>query len=200
MAWRRSDDKPLSEPMVVNLLTHICVTRSLWVIERLGRHHTFRRKSSSCIQMSSQRLKCHCFYPQFVTDCIGTYDDIFVSVMLLVQWKRRVFRRTTIAVEAHLCELIYFDFNEGFSKFVINDKSQYQLNNLPKGLIPVRSINNDMSHGYDAHLCQPNRIKALDKMGDICRRHFNCLFILWYKFQWISFLKVHLTLIPHWSR
>ena len=27
MAWRRSGDKPLSEPMMVRLLTHICVTR-----------------------------------------------------------------------------------------------------------------------------------------------------------------------------
>ena len=26
MAWRRSGDKPLSEPMMVSLLTHICVT------------------------------------------------------------------------------------------------------------------------------------------------------------------------------
>ena len=31
MAWRRSGDKPLSEPMMVILLTHICVTRSQWV-------------------------------------------------------------------------------------------------------------------------------------------------------------------------
>ena len=31
MAWRRPGDKPLSEPMVVNLLTHICVTRPQWV-------------------------------------------------------------------------------------------------------------------------------------------------------------------------
>ena len=29
MAWRRSGDKPLSEPMMVSLLTHICVTRPL---------------------------------------------------------------------------------------------------------------------------------------------------------------------------
>ena len=27
MAWRRPGDKPLSEPMIVRLLTHICVTR-----------------------------------------------------------------------------------------------------------------------------------------------------------------------------
>ena len=27
LPWRRSGDKPLSEPMMVSLLTHICVTR-----------------------------------------------------------------------------------------------------------------------------------------------------------------------------
>ena len=32
MAWRRSGDKPLSEPMMVSLPTHICVTRPQWVI------------------------------------------------------------------------------------------------------------------------------------------------------------------------
>ena len=31
MAWRRPGDKPLSEPMVVSLLTHIYVTRPQWV-------------------------------------------------------------------------------------------------------------------------------------------------------------------------
>ena len=31
MAWRRSGDKPLSEPMMFSLPTHICVTRPQWV-------------------------------------------------------------------------------------------------------------------------------------------------------------------------
>ena len=31
MAWRPPGDKPLSEPMMVSLLTHICVTRPQWV-------------------------------------------------------------------------------------------------------------------------------------------------------------------------
>ena len=31
MAWRRPGDKPLSEPMLVSLPTHICVTRPQWV-------------------------------------------------------------------------------------------------------------------------------------------------------------------------
>ena len=32
MAWCRPGDKPLSEPMMVSLLMHICVTRPQWVI------------------------------------------------------------------------------------------------------------------------------------------------------------------------
>ena len=31
IAWRRPGDKPLSEPMMVSLLTHICVTWPQWV-------------------------------------------------------------------------------------------------------------------------------------------------------------------------
>ena len=31
MAWRRQGDKQLSEPMMIRLLTHICVTRPQWV-------------------------------------------------------------------------------------------------------------------------------------------------------------------------
>ena len=31
MAWRWTGDKPLSEPMMFNLVTHICITRPQWV-------------------------------------------------------------------------------------------------------------------------------------------------------------------------
>ena len=31
LGWRRSGDRPLSEPMIVSLLTPICVTRPQWV-------------------------------------------------------------------------------------------------------------------------------------------------------------------------
>ena len=30
MAWRRPGDKPLSEPIMVSLLTHICITWPQW--------------------------------------------------------------------------------------------------------------------------------------------------------------------------
>ena len=31
ITWRRAGDRPLSEPMMICLLTHICVTRPQWV-------------------------------------------------------------------------------------------------------------------------------------------------------------------------
>ena len=37
MAWRRPGDKSLSEPMMVSLLTHICVARPQWV-RNIGGH------------------------------------------------------------------------------------------------------------------------------------------------------------------
>ena len=50
MAWSRPDDKPLSEPMMVSLLTHICVTRPQWVvIESVER---CRFDSFQCLQSS----------------------------------------------------------------------------------------------------------------------------------------------------
>ena len=40
MAWRRPGDKPLSEPMMVSLLTHIYVTRPQWVKQwQITLHH-----------------------------------------------------------------------------------------------------------------------------------------------------------------
>ena len=39
MAWRRQGDKPLSEPMMLWLSTHICVTRPQWVNTSSKNHH-----------------------------------------------------------------------------------------------------------------------------------------------------------------
>ena len=36
MAWRRPDDKPLSESSMVNVLMHICTTRPQWINDANG--------------------------------------------------------------------------------------------------------------------------------------------------------------------
>ena len=46
MAWRRPGDKPLSETMMVNLPTHICVSRPQWV-------KPIKFYSTKCVKMST---------------------------------------------------------------------------------------------------------------------------------------------------
>ena len=49
LAWRRWGDKPLSEPMMVSLLTHICVTRPQWVKSVCFSDTTWHRTSWSTL-------------------------------------------------------------------------------------------------------------------------------------------------------
>ena len=65
MAWHRPCDKPLSEPMMFSLLTHICVTRPQWV--KVGRGlFVFCTWVSCCAQCGSlfpgELPKCFIFH------------------------------------------------------------------------------------------------------------------------------------------
>ena len=67
MAWRRPDDKPLFEPMLVSLLTHICVTGPQWAnrisknlctlftVSPNGRYHHFPQSLVFDIQIAHTR-------------------------------------------------------------------------------------------------------------------------------------------------
>ena len=66
MAWRRPGDKPLFEPMMVNLLTHICVTRPQWVKHR---YRVF--ESSRCDETPHAKLNR---YPDFHTIWVNPYE------------------------------------------------------------------------------------------------------------------------------
>ena len=52
MAWRWPGDKPLSEPRMGSLLTHICVTRSQRVKVRSCTQNTTKTCSSICLHIS----------------------------------------------------------------------------------------------------------------------------------------------------
>ena len=56
MAWRRPGDKPLSEPIMVSLTTHICVTRPQWV-----NVHTIHVKIQSRIEGRKELLSIEDF-------------------------------------------------------------------------------------------------------------------------------------------
>ena len=79
MAWRRAGDKPLSEPMMVRLLTHICVTRPQWV------KNTRQWAESSCLfhdlQYNSHTKDAHgCNVLYFISPTIGQSYDCHVPM------------------------------------------------------------------------------------------------------------------------
>ena len=64
MAWRRPGDKPLSEPMMVSLTTHICVTRLQWVNE--SDIFLNRLKYTMCWPDGDYVVACmQCFCPEY---------------------------------------------------------------------------------------------------------------------------------------
>ena len=75
MAWRRPGDKPLSEPMMVSLPTHLCVARPQWVIyiydcvslrSLLGVPHTQPVSPNQCLLLRRRRRATPHF---FSTSC-----------------------------------------------------------------------------------------------------------------------------------
>ena len=67
MAWRLPGDKPLSEAMMVSLLTHICVMRPQWVkVGMLSRHY-----------LSCTDSHCWAVYKK-ISECLNS-DIIFAN-------------------------------------------------------------------------------------------------------------------------
>ena len=65
MAWRRPGDKPLSEPMMVKLPTHVCVTRPQWV------YNNDNNNTNSCRSENgspSEMLRPHWQFRQLSVD------------------------------------------------------------------------------------------------------------------------------------
>ena len=71
MAWRRPGDKPLSEPMMVNLLTHICVTRPQWVKYPISRVRDLVR---SCEKMPGPDRLSGQWYQSMMTSSMKTFS------------------------------------------------------------------------------------------------------------------------------
>ena len=88
MAWRRPGDKPLSERMMLCLLTHICITRPQWVnIEPCL--FCIRKVSVTCdIPVWWNVMKCKSIVG------LGTKHIIVKRIKNIIQWKYKSVRRT----------------------------------------------------------------------------------------------------------
>ena len=63
MAWRRPGDKPLSEPMMVRVPTHICVTRPQWVKVTMIAYSSITSDTSNRFNRCSQKWKSLANHP-----------------------------------------------------------------------------------------------------------------------------------------
>ena len=81
MAWRRPGDKPLSEPMMVSLLTHICVTRPQWVKSPWWKTKT----PLSCMVNIVYADDWRCKGPKMATDMQVRFSNS-TSLMQIVIW------------------------------------------------------------------------------------------------------------------
>ena len=90
LAWRRPGDKPLSEPMMVTLLTHTCVTQPQWfdpvsyssnsnLISRV-RDFSLRNSYNDCITK--------------ITLVVIETMDLFRILKASFTWKHRAFNGT----------------------------------------------------------------------------------------------------------
>ena len=66
MAWHRQEDKPLSVPMMVSLLTHICITRpqwvhALWPRDGIGWHKSGLTLDQACGLMAPSHYLDQCW-------------------------------------------------------------------------------------------------------------------------------------------
>ena len=80
MAWCRSGDKPLSEPMMVGLPTHICVTRPQWV------NHCMALKFITQVTF---------LYWDYISNPFEQWLETFVSIGMATEWYgmyERIFR------------------------------------------------------------------------------------------------------------
>ena len=65
MAWHRPGDKPLSEPMLVSLLTHICVVRPQWV-----KCHQFQTLAKMAMAL---HIIMFFLFPQLIEDILAQH-------------------------------------------------------------------------------------------------------------------------------
>ena len=77
MAWCRPGDKPLSEPMMANLLTHICVTRPHWVNSLCPCDDIWRHRYES---ISSQILGCCLMAPIHYLNRCWSLQNIQIKI------------------------------------------------------------------------------------------------------------------------
>ena len=86
MAWRRPGDKPLSEPMMMSLLTHICVTQPQWV--NIVPCMLLAFNAAKTIEEYVDQYYCYTSFRHSGSTCVSRvlFNDTFVISLFRSYW------------------------------------------------------------------------------------------------------------------
>ena len=90
MAWRLSGGKPLSEPMMISLPTHICVTRPQWVKGKspwILFYHTLSVIGPMILDIMGRAWQCNTLIPHdtLTTDLTRPSSGMILAVPLVLE-------------------------------------------------------------------------------------------------------------------
>ena len=107
LAWRRSGDKPLSEPMMVSVLTHICVTRLQWVKHAQVSHYIKHRWP---ISLANKYKDASRFWPsQWETALLCKDVSRWLKINLESALKYAFDRQVVLGLQQIVTPISYFD-------------------------------------------------------------------------------------------
>ena len=116
MAWRRPGDKPLCEPMMIILLTHICVTRPQWVKTPL-RCYSFQLRDNSIL-----------FTQHLVAKYVVIIDnEAKILVRLLFSLFHGVWCRWFVDLTSSPAALHYFSDTDKWEEFIQSHGNSFNL-------------------------------------------------------------------------
>ena len=157
MPWRRSGDKPLSEPMMVSLMTHICVTRPQWVNALNDISNTFHYQLIGLITLyfniiTSMRMHlCLNGYFAICSVLSGNYDSCKATVKAIASdyispgmvINRGISLETNVIEIKHICGIpspVTSDKDASTCTPVVQTHQQLQAIFITPSLVPTNEL------------------------------------------------------------
>ena len=127
MAWRRPGDKPISGPMMVSLLTHICVTRPQWVksCAYFIRHIVFAILILNCHQSDNSVVDDCNSYCHNINFVVASDDDVIMRTLLSEFLFDRIWQNSSFLILFLFCSLLMFQLNDVLMIFNIIQGSPF---------------------------------------------------------------------------
>ena len=109
-AWRRPGDKPLSEPMMISLPTHICVTRPQWVKRPGLVFQSWDQYPCSWFRWETKNASAKTFLLQSYKTPLTIYSKAFSSWCILMHQKVMLIKNSGYFCPVMKCHILCIQY------------------------------------------------------------------------------------------